>query len=471
MDRNQRIEGYRDEMAKALSDLIRIPSVSQGQGTAGAPFGEGCRRALDEVFSLARRLGFEKLYDDDGYAGHVEMGQGEECIGVLTHVDVVPAGDGWTVEPFSGLIRDNCVYGRGSTDNKNAVIAGLYAMRALREENPVFYRRVRLVIGCDEERGMECMDHYEKSGLMPDYGFAPDAQYPLINMEKGILSIWVKKECTRQGKDGIRVLSFKGGTAMNVVPSQAEMVLECGSEDLATLIGLRTQEFCEKEHMALTPAAQGSRVTILSQGRSAHASTPQLGTNAIAQLLAFLCTLPLAMGDTERLLLAAFQKIGFQTNGENLQLLAQDDSGNLTMSLDKIDADQEHVSFGCDVRYPVTMEYQYIVERFQRGFASHGCHTEITHQANGHKVDAHHPLVQKLLKVYQEQTGNEAYCMAIGGGTYARKMPNRAVAFGMRFAGTPERAHTPDERMDIDELVKNTQIIAHALYELACTKW
>lgn len=471
MNRNQRIESCRDEMAKALSELIQIPSVSQGQGVAGAPFGEGCRQALDAVFSMAKRMGFERMYDDDGYAGHIEMGEGAECIGVLTHIDVVPAGDGWTVDPFQGVIRDGCVYGRGSTDNKNAVVATLFAMRALREEDPSFYRRIRLIVGCDEERGMACMDHYQKSGLMPDYGFAPDAQYPLINMEKGILSIWVKKQCVRQGKEGVRVLSIQGGTAMNVVPSSAEMVLECGSEDLATLIGLRTQEFSEKEKMALTPQVEGSRVRIHSEGKSAHASTPHLGVNAIAQLLAFLCTLPLADGDTERLLLAAFQRIGFQTNGQNLQLLAQDDSGNLTMSLDRIDADQEHVAFGCDVRYPITMEYQYIVERFERGFAEYGCHTEITHQADGHKVDAHHPLVQKLLKAYQEQTGNEAYCMAIGGGTYARKLPNRAVAFGMRFPGTPERAHTPDERMDIDELVKNTQIIAQALEELACTKW
>ena len=82
-------------------------------------------------------------------------------------------------------------------------------------------------------------------------------------------------------------------------------------------------------------------------------------------------------------------------------------------------------------------------------------------------VDPESELIQKLHAAYVKHTGDtNAKPMTMGGGTYAKSMPNTCVAFGMEFEGSPNQIHENNEVLKIDELLLGTAIYAEALYEL-----
>lgn len=460
MEINNKVHAYKDDIVEFLREMIRIPSLEE-EAQPGAPFGQPCHDALTHALEHARALGFANTKDVDGYAGYIEIGEGERELGVIAHLDVVPVGRGWTKQPFGAEVADGRIYGRGAMDDKGGVAASLYAMKVLSDIGAELKVRVRLILGCNEETGMKCMDYYGKAETMPDYAFSPDAEYPVINMEKGILQVQFNKACPPTA-DGLRVVSASAGERPNVVPGEAELCLAGGNMDeiRGALSGCSATLQLEQ---------RGDIIAITALGNSAHGSTPDKGDNAIWMLCEALNRLPLADGEVEQALKAMAAKVGDNHDGSKMDLAISDESGRLTCNLGILRADDSGVSFTLDIRHPVTYEHEYVLERLDAAFAPAGYNMQLLSEAPNHCVPTDHPLVKTLLDVYKEQTGNEGQPIAIGGGTYARVLPNRAVAFGMQFPGAQDVAHQPDEFINIDELIKNTEIIAHAIYKLACT--
>ena len=465
MDINTQIAAYREQMVEQLCRLIRIPSV-QGEAQPGMPFGKEVHEALMQMLSLARSLGFETVQDVDGYAGYVEIGQGEEEIGVLVHLDVVPAGDdGWSVDPFGGTVKDNRVYGRGATDNKGAAIAALYALLALKDCDVPLRRRVRLVIGCNEETGMHDLDYYDAHIGLPNYAFAPDGNYPIINVERGILQVHAVCPCAPTVGAGAHIVSIHSGLRPNVVPGSATAVLAC--EDPQPILDAFEAYRATCPH-ALQLTVQQGQLVLSAEGAVGHAARPHLGANAAGMLLEALAALPLANGETERAIRAMAQHIGFTMYGERLGIASEDEvSGKTTCNLGVLTVENDEVQFTLDIRHCVSITDEHILMTLQQTFAGMGFTFAPGHRQGSHVVPADAPLVQALLGVYHAQTHQDTYCISIGGGTYARKMPGRAVAFGTTFSGQARLAHVADEYFDIDELVQNAQIMAQACIQLA----
>ncbi|MDE7464539.1 MAG: M20/M25/M40 family metallo-hydrolase [Clostridiales bacterium] len=134
-----------------LGEIIAINSV-YSEPTANAPYGEGCKRALQWFVDKARSYGL-KAENMDNYCAYAEYGEGSECIGALAHLDVVPAGNGWATDPFKMVEENGKVYGRGVGDDKGSVVVCLHALKELKDNNVKLKRRVRLIVGAYEERG------------------------------------------------------------------------------------------------------------------------------------------------------------------------------------------------------------------------------------------------------------------------------------------------------------------------------
>ena len=443
------IENYQDRLLKTATELMQIPSVKEPSAGEGKPFGTPIAQALEYMLEKGRELGFEAR-NYSGYAGHIQFGQGDETLGILCHLDVVPAGDGWSVDPYKGKIKDGKLYGRGTIDNKGPAVAVLYAMAALRDSGWQPQRTIRLILGTDEESGWGCMDHYMKVAGKPDVGFAPDADFPVINSEKGILMIELTGSLP--AGSGIALADIRGGNRPNMVPDRCQLRLRglSGKDQvikIAAEIGARVD-------------AQGDdgELSLVFKGVSAHGSTPELGDNAISYALAVIDRMGLKGGLTGFLQ----QHVGFDCDGRKLNLELKDKvSGPLTLNLGVISLEGETVKVQLDIRYPVSFKEETILERINQVLPPDFTLTRLGGMGPLH-VDANSELIQTLQKVYEKHTGQEAKLISIGGGTYARAMDN-AVAFGPVFPGQPELAHQQDEFIEVSHLYKLTEIYADAI--------
>ena len=455
MNLNEAVLLQKNAMITALQENLRIPSV-QGPAEEGAPYGADVRRSLDHALDTAMALGFS-VTNLDGHMGWCEYGSGEEMIAVLGHLDVVPAGDGWTCEPYGGEIRDGKIWGRGSTDDKGPSFAALYALAALRDTCLPINRRIRVLLGCNEETGSADVKYYlAHGGETPVMGFTPDGEYPVINGEKGIINATFSKTYTQDAP--LKLVQITGGSAPNVVPSYACARFEC-EDDLA-----------ERLSKLYAPSIKFSRIPgglkAEAFGVSAHGSTPGLGENAIGRLLMAMDNLPLSAELADAVHFLA-EKLGMETDGKSAGIYLHDDvSGELTLNWGTIEGDANKFALKINYRYPVTFTYDDCGPKFNAQFAAAGFTLDNeTHKAKLY-IPADSQLVSSLMKVYKEQTGLEGEPKSIGGGTYAKSIPN-LLAFGPIFPGDEIREHKPDEYISIDNLVKNAQIIAAAMYELA----
>jgi len=463
MNLDKQIEGYRQDILTSTREILRIPSV-KGSRAPGAPFGEGVAQALHYALSLSEKLGFQTK-NFDGYVGHAEYGEGEEILGILVHLDVVPAGSGWTHPPFGGEIQDGRIYGRGAIDNKGPAMAALYALKAVKDLGQPLSKKVRIIFGCDEESGWEDIEYYRTREKMPDLGFAPDADFPVINTEKGIVHISLSRPFNRPGKAKVTIREIRGGTRANVVPEEAVCVVD--RQDANRLEAL-LEDYLKKNKgdIRLEKDEQGNLI-LRSFGVSAHASTPEMGRNAIGQLLLFLSSLDLGEGEMADSIRFLAQHVGMDHFGQGLQLALEDEiSGRLTLNLGIISLTEKGMDAVLDIRYPVRYREEEILNPIVHVCRPVGIEARVLSGQAPLHVDQDDPLVRKLKEVYGELTGQEAYTIAIGGGTYARAL-DRAVAFGPRFPGKEEMAHQRDEYIDIEDLLLSARIYAHAIYELA----
>ncbi|MDF2519976.1 MAG: putative dipeptidase [Clostridia bacterium] len=454
---DEKIINMKDEIIKGVQGSIRIKSV-EAEAKEGMPFGEGVHRALEHSLKLAEDLGF-KTVNVDNMLGYVEYGQGDEMIAVLGHLDVVPEGDGWNYPPYAAEIHDGRIYGRGATDDKGPTIGALYALKAIKDLNIPLKRRVRIIFGLNEETGSKCVKHYVAKGEeIPVAGFTPDAEYPIINGEKGIVTCKYTRKLAQTGD--IQILSINGGIAPNVVPDYAEAVVALPKDRRADIRKLAESieeiKLEEKEEF----------LTIKAYGVSAHGSTPEMGKNAVSHLLLFLGKLGF-QGDAKEFIDFMNEYIGLNLHGEKLGIYLEDEiSGKFIFNLGRIIGSKDEVTIQINMRYPVTKSFDDFIETFKEKMEM-GKLTEVTlvHK-NSLYVSPDAPFIKKLQKVYEEKIGDKAELISIGGGTYAKAMPN-IVAFGPIFKGQPMVEHKPDEYIEIDSLLKNIQIMAAAICELA----
>lgn len=453
MDFKRYIHAHSDELFASLAALVRIPSV-EGEPEEGAPFGKEPARCLHEMLALCEKLGFPTENMDDR-VGWCEYGEGEEMVAVLGHLDVVPAGDGWTEsEPFSGEIKNGRIYGRGTMDDKGPMVAAVYALAALKQSGFQPSRRIRVIFGTNEETGCGDMAWYAShGGKMPVMGFTPDGEYPLINGEKGILN---ESYAVQLHQTGAWQLSrVQGGVAGNVVPDYA----------CAVLTAPAGASLPDAEHITVTAVPGGYQVEAV--GVSAHGSHPEQGENAIGRLVCYLDRLPLE-GDAKQAVHFLAEKLGTDPYGERLLGRRLEDalSGPMSCNWGLIEGDAQHLWIKLNYRYPVTMERADCQPAVQAAFEAAGW--ALDGQVHKEKLyyPAETPLVSALLEVYRDATGDNAPPKCIGGGTYAKMLPN-VVAFGPLFAGDPVIEHQPDECIDLERLVQNAQIIANAIVKLA----
>lgn len=457
------IDKYSEDIVKSTQELVKIKSV-ETESSPGKPFGEGVNEALNKALNMAENLGFE-TENIDGYAGAAEMGKGEEMMGILCHLDVVPEGSDWTYPPYAAEIHDNKIFGRGTIDDKGPAVAALYAMKAIKESDIELNKRVRMIFGTDEESGWEGMDYYLQREEIPDFAFSPDAQFPVIHAEKGILIFNLESSFEKiKDNSNLKVKSIKGGNAPNMVPDYCEAVLEAESlDDLESEIN----EFCDNNDYNIEIKRNGREIVLKSYGVSAHGSRPQDGHNAISQLMVLLAELDLPEDDAKQFIDFYSKKIGMEYYGKSMGCGFEDDvSGKLIFNVGMLDMDETGGKIVVNIRYPVTMEAKDVFSGIDKELNG----SKIVINKGEHKeplfVEKDDPLVKNLMAVYRDVTGDESQPIAIGGGTYARAV-DKAVAFGPLFPGQPELAHQKDEFIAIDDLIKNAKIYARAIAALA----
>ncbi len=449
---NAIIESMHDEMIDTLQKWIRVPSV-KGEAASGAPFGKEVRSMLDMALADCEQMGF-KTQNFDGYIAHADLGEGsdEDALAILAHLDVVPEGDGWKYPPYGAVIENGRMYGRGTSDDKGPAVAALYAMKAVKDVGIPLRRKVRLILGCDEESGWEDIAHYNKVATMPRMGFSPDASYPIINIEKGICRLELHGVLSNEG---LQVIAFNNGERPNVIPGRASALV---AGDAATVA--QAEAAAKKLDIPAEVQLTDKGVSITVTGISGHAAYPETARNANGEMLLLLRELGV-QGDLR--LLA--DKIGLDYKGEGLEISVSDGiSGYLTCNLGIIRAGEGGVYATLDIRYPVMTNPDMIIKNVSASLP--GMRVEAMEVKEPHHVPAGSELVQNLLDAYHEVTGYERKCLYTGGGTYARSL-QEGVAFGASFPQDEDLAHQANEYADIEGLYKNIKIFALAIVKLA----
>ena len=458
-------KNYHDDIIDSLRDILQYNSI-QADPESGQPFGEEVDKCLNKTLEMAEDLGF-KTGNIDGYAGYAEIGEGEEMLGILCHLDIVPAGDDWSYPPFAGEIADGKMYGRGTLDNKGPVIASLYAMKVIQDLGIELNKRVRLIVGTNEESGWEGIDYYKEHAEMPGIAFSPDAQFPVIHAEKGILIFNLnkkleKKENIEPGR--ITVKSVTGGNAPNMVPDRAKAILVGEFDYICNELEKYNNRW--DGELQLTKIDEG--LELVAKGISAHGSMPQDGINAVSHLINFLTEIDITEDEKAEFLNQYAELIGLDYFGENIGCQISDEvSGPLIFNVGQIELDDDKAKVVVNIRYPVQSSAGEVFTGIEDKLKSTGWEIEKGEHKEPLHVEKDSELVKSLMKIYQEETGDhDATPIAIGGGTYARAV-EKAVAFGPLFPGQPELAHQKDEYIGVDDLIKNTVIYANAIAALA----
>lgn len=462
MELNKKIDELKDKLVSSTQEILKIKSIEES-GLNGMPYGPGIGKALECALDISSRLGF-KTVNLDGHVGYAEFGEGEEYVGVLGHLDVVPEGDGWQYPPYGAEIHDGRIYARGSLDNKGPIIAALYGLKAIKDSGLALSKRVRIIFGTNEETGSREIEYYLKREKPPVSGFTPDAEYPIIFAEKGLTSFKLVKDLNKKPGGELNVKYIKGGQRSNVVPDYCEAAIGTSNpSELANNI----EAISKENNYKIRIEQMDEQVIIKSYGVSAHGSTPQFGFNAIMQLLELLEKLTIGDSDISDFICFMNKNIGFDVYGEKFGVGLEDKaSGKLSFNVGVINMDEDKVSVMLNLRYPVTFKLEDMMNPFNARLKDTGIRIEDFGHQEPLYFPEDHPLIKTLQKVYTEQTGLEAKLLAIGGGTYAKEMPN-IVAFGPIFPGKPDLDHQANEYIEVDDLVLNAKICAHAIYELA----
>ncbi len=449
----------KDEMFKEISEIIKFKSY-KFKGTKDAPFGIEVKKALEYALDLGRKYEFT-VKNVDNYAGHVEFGSGNKTFGVLGHLDVVPEGTGWSVDPYAGVIKDGYLWGRGATDDKGPIIASLFALKAVKSFGIKPKSSIRIIFGTNEESGWECMKYYFKHERKPDWGVTPDGDFPMINVEKGIADIEISLvRSPKNGKGTLSLISLIGGDAPNMVAPNAYAILKFKDEkDIDTLKNVKPSNGAK-----INLEIGKGQLKIMSMGKSAHGANPSAGVNAISALIELLSKIDLDDGELSDHIKNIAKKIGYETDGKSLGISGSDGmSGALTVNLGLMEINSKKMKFILNIRYPIFFNLKMIKKQIEE--ALKGMKVSIGHHQDPLFVSPDNELIHLLSDVYEDMTKQKAYLIAIGGGTYARAIQN-AVAFGPIFPGHGSTEHQPDERILLDDLLMISRIYAQLFYRI-----
>lgn len=435
------MQKYFNDIVKSTVDILKFDSSLQPP-EEGMPFGKGAADCLNFFLSLARDMGFE-THNYDNYVGEVVFGKGKD-FAVLAHLDVVPAGNGWKYPPFEGVINDDVsdggvegkkIWGRGALDDKAPAIVCLYALKALKDEGITPTRTIKLIVGCNEEAGWKCIEHYNEVAVMPEEGFTPDANFPVIYAEKGILHFK-----TSFPIENPPFTSLRAGERVNMVCDNATAILTRKAAE--RLVGYENP-------IAGTSLSYDNTTNILrASGKSAHGSTPQAGANALQALLAFLASFHADCKHAYELL---FEDV---TNLKQMQ----DETGNLTMSPDLANFTNGILEITTDIRFPSTHKQEEVTAKLE----SYGVAYEVLNYQAPLYNDPNGKLISTLLKVYNEITGKTETPIAIGGGTYARAL-KCGCAFGPEVEGEEATIHQANEYVTFARLELMSDVYYSAL--------
>lgn len=450
---------YKEQFLNDLRELVAIPSLKDPQTvTENAPFGAACRAALDKMMEIGRKAGF-RVTDYNGYACVIEYGDQEESIGILGHLDIVPIGENWHHDPLGCEEVDGFVFGRGTLDDKGPVVAGLTAMRILKENNIQLNKKIMLICGCDEESGMECMKYYSEHGEIPTVSFTPDANFPVIYGEKGIVNVIL------DGEVDLPIVSMSAGERSNVVIGKASALVKNFDETKQKAF----EFYLRSNHLDGSYAKSENYFELSIEGEFAHGSMPYLGVNAGLHLLNFVG----AAYENEFLLnlsamLSDWRGSGLHIDKEGAYM------GFLTMNVGVIKIENGHLTLVLDIRYPNDTNLENITKGINETLDAfdHSLTVSFAHDTKPLFLDPNSAFIQTLYQVYQEYSKDTfTPLMTMGGGTYAKCLPN-CVAFGPEFPH-PKKAdfvvggpHQADEAINIDEMMTAVAIYAAALAKL-----
>ncbi len=444
------IYSRKDEILSDLGELVAIPSV-MGEPAEGAPFGVEPKNALFKMKEICDRYGFKTtVYENAVLCADYLPNGGAAELGILAHLDVVPVEPrNWQTDPFALTEKNGVLYGRGTIDDKGPAVAALWALNAVKELGLSLKKGVRLIFGTDEENGSEDLVIYKKHDKFPPKVFTPDGSFPIINIEKGMMRSRFSGKIADK-----RIVEFHGGKIPNAVPDRAEAVLSGFSlDEIRSVIDDNNVEFNAER------LSDSMRIT--AKGRSAHASTPESGVNAVTALISLLnrlCDEPVLKG-LERIF-----PFG-ETDGASLDLKCGDESGELTCVFSIFDIVNGNVTGTVDVRFPTCEKLSLVEAKERAAFASAGLEFGGFMGDEPHVVSESDEFVQSLLRVYERVEGEKGHCVAIGGGTYVHNIEG-GVAFGAERGSTDYHMHGDNEFITVDELLKDTVLFANVVVEI-----
>ena len=446
------VEKNKEAILRDIARLVAIPSV-EGEPGPGAPFGPGPRAALDEALAISKELGLA-AHDEGGYIGWAEIPgvEPDKYLATITHLDVVPAGNGWDADPFTVRVRDGWLLGRGVSDDKGPTILCLYALKYLKESGKKLRYPVRALLGVNEETNMGDIRYYEEHCPMPVFCFTPDAEFPVCNGEKGLYG----SKLVSKRLEG-RILDFEGGVATNAVADRA-----------AALVAAPESAFRPMEHITFEPDGKGN-TWVRGWGVSGHASMPENTRSAIALVVNCLlesgvCT------DEENAYLRVLQKLHAATDGSAIGIAADDGRFTpLTVVGGKISMENGVITQTVDSRYPTNMSVAKLDAALQAA-AGEAARVVDSHGQEPFYIEADSPAIRTLIDTYNEVSGENKKPFTMGGGTYARHFP-LAVSFGPEHTDIPlpEFAgpmHGANEGASWDKLLEALKIYILALERL-----
>ncbi|MDO5423798.1 MAG: Sapep family Mn(2+)-dependent dipeptidase [Eubacteriales bacterium] len=456
------IEAHEAEMLEDAKALIAINSERM-EAKPGMPYGEGTAKVFQEAEKILQSHGFApKNYEN--YVLAADLNENPARLDILAHLDVVPAGEGFTVtEPFCPVVQDGKLYGRGAADDKGPAVAALYAMRAVKELGIPLSGNCRLILGADEECGSSDIAYYYQKEKEAPMTFSPDADFPLINLEKGGLQLGFTAEAGEQG-EGIRLVSIQAGTKINVVPGKAEAVLKNAEKE--SLVSL-AQEITEETGVSFTFTEEKDGIHVLAEGSFAHAASPEGGKNALTALVWFLSRIPFGAEEVRSLLGALHAMFPHgDCHGEALGVNHADEkSGRLTLSFDMLKFDGKTLAGAFDCRAPLCANEENTGDVIRKRLREAGFMPDDGSMYEPHYVPEDSALVQTLLACYEDVTGKKGKPLAIGGGTYVHHIEN-GVAFGCAEEDVDNHMHGADEFMLVEQMKKSAVIFALAILRL-----
>lgn len=443
-----------------ISKLVKIPSIrDESDFGKNKPFGTNIRKAFDELINIAKQNNFI-VEDFDGYAIHIEYGEGNEIVGVLTHIDIVPIYnlDLWETNPFIVCEKDGFLFGRGVNDNKGPTIGILYAFMFLRSLNIKPKRKIRLIVGGAEETTWECVKHYFSKNEQPKFAFSPDGNFPIINGEKGILYFNIKKDYKTLNNNIHNITKIKSNKNDGFVCNNIEITFYTKNKqellnslkNYSELNEISNNEILVKYENEITLSRNTDRVK-----------------NSIFNLTNDLINIEKLNTKGEALKNLLVRYFNEDYYAKKFNLYKQDNEmGTTTLCIMYINFDEKSFEINFDYRYPKGIDKNHILKTFKDFAKKEDLSLSIYKDLKLLYVNPDNPLIEKLSNAYKKVFGTNPELLSKGAASYARAL-NNGIVFGPTIAGDITNTHKANENISLNTLFKAIEVYIYALYYLA----